>query len=134
MVEKGSGAIVNVSSLEGLLASPLSCAYSATKFAVTGMTKVAALELAPLGIRVNSIHPGVVRTPILEVAPGLDLASMVAPSVPMHRVAEPEEIANVAVFLASDASSYCTGAQFVVDGGAAAGHVIKVPDSVFAAT
>jgi 3alpha(or 20beta)-hydroxysteroid dehydrogenase len=106
--------------------------YTATKFAVRGMTKVAALELATSGIRVNSVHPGVVRTPILEVAPGLDLAAMIEPSVPMRRVGSPEEIANVNLFLASDESSYCTGAEFVVDGGAMAGHVIRVPDNVFA--
>lgn len=132
MTRAGRGSIINISSVEGLAGSPLACVYTATKFAVRGMTKVAALELAGSGIRVNSIHPGVVRTPILEVAPGLDLASMIEPSVPMKRVASPEEIANVTLFLASDESSYCTGAEFVVDGGAMAGHVMRVPDSVFA--
>jgi 3alpha(or 20beta)-hydroxysteroid dehydrogenase len=132
MIRAGKGSIINVSSIEGLAGSPLACAYAATKFAARGMTKVAALELAGSGIRVNSIHPGVVRTPIIEVAPGLDLAAMVEPKVPMQRVASPEEIASVIVFLASDESSYCTGAEFVVDGGAMAGHVIRVPDGVFA--
>jgi 3alpha(or 20beta)-hydroxysteroid dehydrogenase len=132
MTRAGRGSIINISSVEGLAGSPLACAYTATKFAVRGMTKVAALELAGSGIRVNSIHPGVVRTPILEVAPGLDLASMIEPSIPMKRVASPEEIANVTLFLASDESSYCTGAEFVVDGGAMAGHVMRVPDSIFA--
>jgi 3alpha(or 20beta)-hydroxysteroid dehydrogenase len=110
MIRAGKGSIINVSSIEGLAGSPLACAYAATKFAARGMTKVAALELAGSGIRVNSIHPGVVRTPIIEVAPGLDLAAMVEPKVPMQRVASPEEIASVIVFLASDESSYCTGA------------------------
>jgi 3alpha(or 20beta)-hydroxysteroid dehydrogenase len=132
MIRAGRGSIINISSVEGLAGSPLACVYTATKFAVRGMTKVAALELATSGIRVNSVHPGVVRTPILEVAPGLDLAAMIEPSVPMRRVGSPEEIANVTLFLASDESSYCTGAEFVVDGGAMAGHVIRVPDSVFA--
>jgi 3alpha(or 20beta)-hydroxysteroid dehydrogenase len=132
MIRAGRGSIINISSVEGLAGSPLACVYTATKFAVRGMTKVAALELATSGIRVNSVHPGVVRTPILEVAPGLDLAAMIEPSVPMRRVGSPEEIANVNLFLASDESSYCTGAEFVVDGGAMAGHVIRVPDNVFA--
>jgi 3alpha(or 20beta)-hydroxysteroid dehydrogenase len=132
MTSAGRGSIINISSIEGLAGSPLACVYTATKFAVRGMTKVAALELAGSGIRVNSIHPGVVRTPILEVAPGLDLATMIEPSVPLKRVASPEEIASVTVFLASDESSYCTGSEFVVDGGAMAGHVLGVPDNVFA--
>ncbi|MHB8465371.1 MAG: SDR family NAD(P)-dependent oxidoreductase [Acidimicrobiales bacterium] len=134
MTRAGRGSIVNISSVDGLFGSPMAIAYGATKFAVTGMTKVAALELAPAGIRVNSVHPGVVRTPILEVAPGLDLGSMIEPTVPLHRVGEAEEVANLSLFLASDESSYITGAAMVIDGGATAGHVIQVPQDVFAAS
>jgi 3alpha(or 20beta)-hydroxysteroid dehydrogenase len=109
--------IVNISSIEGIAGSPATIAYSASKFAVRGMTKVAAIELAPLGIRVNSIHPGGVRTPMLDPIGGVNLAARVEPLIPMKRLAAPEEIALLALFLASDESSYCTGSEFVADGG-----------------
>jgi 3alpha(or 20beta)-hydroxysteroid dehydrogenase len=99
----------------------MAIAYSASKFAVRGMTKVAALELAPLGIRVNSIHPGGVQTAMLDSIGGMDLAAIVEPSIPMKRLATPEEIALLALFLASDESSYCTGSEFIADGGVTAG-------------
>jgi 3alpha(or 20beta)-hydroxysteroid dehydrogenase len=85
------------------------------------MTKVAALEFAAYGIRVNSIHPGGVRTPMLDNLPGLDLAAHIEPRIPMGRLASDEEIAQMALFLASDRSSYCTGSEFVADGGLTAG-------------
>lgn len=127
MVAAGGGAIVNVSSVEGLAAAPLLVAYTASKFAIRGMTKVAALELAGKGVRVNSVHPGVVETGMLPTALGgqpVDL-SYVGKRVPMRRVGQPAEIAGLVVFLASDESSYCTGTEFVADGGATAGHSLS---------
>lgn len=127
MLDAGGGSIVNVSSVEGLAAAPLLTAYTASKFAIRGMTKVAALELAGRGVRVNSVHPGVVETGLLPTALGgqqVDL-SMVAKRVPMRRVGQPAEIAELVVFLASDDSSYCTGAEFVADGGVTAAHSLS---------
>jgi 3alpha(or 20beta)-hydroxysteroid dehydrogenase len=119
MTQGGGGSIINVSSVEGLHGSPGMVAYVASKFAVTGMTKVAALELGPLNIRVNSVHPGGIRTPMLDIPElaGVDLAGKVAAQTAVGRIGESDEVAEVVAFLASDASSYCTGAEFVVDGG-----------------
>ncbi|ORA11955.1 glucose 1-dehydrogenase [Mycobacterium arosiense] len=117
MTRSRRASIINISSVEGLAGSPGAVAYTASKFAVRGMTKVAALELATLGIRVNSIHPGGVLTPMVEQIGGTPMVKTVEPLIPMHRLAEPEEIARLALFLASDESSYCTGAEFVADGG-----------------
>ncbi|HEY0448079.1 glucose 1-dehydrogenase [Actinophytocola sp.] len=127
MVEAGTGSIVNVSSVEGLAAAPLLTAYTASKFAIRGMTKVAALELATKGVRVNSVHPGVIETGLLPTALGgqpVDLA-FVGKKVPMRRVGQPAEIAELVLFLASDESSYCTGAEFVADGGVTAAHSLS---------
>jgi 3alpha(or 20beta)-hydroxysteroid dehydrogenase len=127
MIGAGGGSIINVSSVEGLGAGPLLTAYTASKFAIRGMTKVAALELAREGVRVNSVHPGVVDTGLLPTALGgvdVDL-SYVAKRVPMRRVAAPAEIAELVLFLASDESSYCTGGEFVADGGVTAGHTLS---------
>jgi 3alpha(or 20beta)-hydroxysteroid dehydrogenase len=117
MTTAARASIVNISSIEGIAGSPATIAYSASKFAVRGMTKVAAIELAPLGIRVNSIHPGGVRTPMLDPIGGVNLAARVEPLIPMKRLATSDEIAFLALFLASDESSYCTGSEFVADGG-----------------
>lgn len=127
MVAAGSGSIINVSSVEGLAAAPMLTAYTASKFAIRGMTKVAALELASKGVRVNSVHPGVVETGLLPTALGgqpVDL-TYVGKKVPMRRVGQPAEIAQLVVFLASDESSYCTGAEFVADGGVTAAHSLS---------
>jgi 3alpha(or 20beta)-hydroxysteroid dehydrogenase len=127
MLEAGGGSIVNVSSVEGLAAAPLLTAYTASKFAIRGMTKVAALELAGRGVRVNSVHPGVIETGLLPTALGgqpVDL-SYVAKRVPMRRVGQPAEIAELVLFLASDESAYCTGAEFVADGGVTAAHSLS---------
>jgi 3alpha(or 20beta)-hydroxysteroid dehydrogenase len=127
MVTAGGGSIINVSSVEGLAAAPLLTAYTASKFAIRGMTKVAALELASKGVRVNSVHPGVVETGLLPAALGgqpVDLG-FVAKKVPMRRVGQPAEIAELVLFLASDDSSYCTGAEFVADGGVTAAHSLS---------
>ncbi len=117
MTERGGGSIVNISSGAGLRATTYMIAYAATKYAVTGMTASAAIELARNGIRVNSIHPGVIDTPMLGRA---SKADQVVKSTPLRRMGTPEEIANVALFLASDASSYMTGAHVPVDGGVVA--------------
>jgi 3alpha(or 20beta)-hydroxysteroid dehydrogenase len=115
MIANGGGSIVNVSSVEGLAGTSWVHAYVASKFAVRGLTKSAALELVTHGIRVNSIHPGLVRTPMSEGVPEDFL------TIPMARAAEPVEVSNFVLFLASDESRYSTGAEFVVDGGLTAG-------------
>lgn len=123
MVASGGGSIVNISSIEGLAGAPGCVAYSASKHAVVGMTKSAALELAPLGIRVNSVNPGPVDTAMARMAEadGIDVAGLIAAKSPMQRLGTVEEIAKFVCFLASDDTSYCTGASFVVDGGWLAG-------------
>lgn len=104
------GAIVNVSSTAGLAGFPEATAYVASKWGVRGMTKAAALELGGDAIRVNSLHPGLIDTPMTTgFAPNL--------AQPIPRAGQVEEVARMVLFLASDDSSYCTGAEFVVDGG-----------------
>jgi 3alpha(or 20beta)-hydroxysteroid dehydrogenase len=119
MVERGSGAIVNISSIAGMQGSPGAVAYGASKWAVRGMTKGAASELGRYGIRVNSIHPGLIETPMLHEIPGIDAggADRWVRRIPIGRVAEANEVAKLALFLASDESSYCSGSEFIVDGG-----------------
>jgi 3alpha(or 20beta)-hydroxysteroid dehydrogenase len=123
MSRQGAGSIVNISSIDGLVGVAGMTSYAASKFAVTGMTRTAALELGPRGIRVNSIHPGVIRTPLVDQAPPEVLARLqvVLDRQPIPRMGTPEEVAYLALYLASDESSYCTGAQFVIDGGHLAG-------------
>ena len=120
MKAAGSGSIVNISSVRGLVGATELLAYTATKFAVRGMTKAAALELGPHGVRVNSIHPGAVAT---RLAGDVDLDQLDArfADQPIGRIARPAEIAALALFLASDESSYSTGSEFVADGGVSAG-------------
>lgn len=124
MTRSGGGSIVNISSVDGMTGMFGVVAYVSSKFAVRGMTKTAALELGPLGIRVNSIHPGGVDTPMLHPdIPGMadmDMSPFFA-KVPLGRIGQPEDIAQLASFLASDESSYCTGSEFVIDGGLLAG-------------
>jgi 3alpha(or 20beta)-hydroxysteroid dehydrogenase len=115
MKEAGRGSIINISSIEGM-AGTIGChGYTASKFAVRGLTKSAALELGPSGIRVNSIHPGLIKTPMTEWVPD-DIFQTA-----LGRPAEPKEVSNLVVYLASDESSYSTGSEFVVDGGTTAG-------------
>ena len=119
MIELGGGAIVNISSVAGLRGGAGGFAYTASKWAVRGMTKSAAVQLARYGIRVNSIHPGLIETPMLHSIPGIDAGGLdnALRRVPMRRVAEANEVAKLALFLVSDDSSYSTGAEFIIDGG-----------------
>jgi 3alpha(or 20beta)-hydroxysteroid dehydrogenase len=119
MINAGSGSIVNISSVAGLQGTPGSFAYGASKWAVRGMTKSAARELGRWGIRVNSIHPGLIDTPMLHEVPGIDAdgGARMLRNTPIRRVAQPEEVARLALFLASEESSYSRGAEFVIDGG-----------------
>lgn len=126
MASKKSGSIVNISSVEGLAASQWVVSYVASKFAVRGMTKCAALELGGLGIRVNSIHPGGIKTDMLKPG-GIDVTG-VFEKVPLGRVGEPIEVARLALWLASDESAYCTGSEFVIDGGLMAGINVSAED------
>jgi 3alpha(or 20beta)-hydroxysteroid dehydrogenase len=119
MIEAGSGSIINISSIAGMRSSGTGFAYGASKWAVRGMTKTAARELGRFGIRVNSIHPGLIETAMLHQLPGIDAGGMdrALRQVPLRRVAEADEVAKLALFLASDDSSYSTGSEFIVDGG-----------------
>ncbi|MCU1455015.1 MAG: 3-alpha-hydroxysteroid dehydrogenase [Acidimicrobiales bacterium] len=121
MREAGGGSIINISSVDGLRGLNGVFAYASTKWAVRGMTKCAAMELGHLGIRVNSVHPGGVRTPMNDPHIGdMDIDAMFA-NLPIPRLMEPEEVAQLNLFLASDESSYCTAADFTADGGWTAG-------------
>ncbi|MGP7961244.1 SDR family NAD(P)-dependent oxidoreductase [Sanguibacter sp. A247] len=120
MLAKGGGSIVNTASIGGLFATPTAAAYITSKGAIVMMTKTAALEYAGDNIRVNAIGPGVTRTPWLDKLDP-ELLEGLAAQVPQGRVGEPEEMANVAAFLASDEASHVTGQVWVIDGGRSAG-------------
>lgn len=119
MMERNTGAIVNISSIAGMQGSPGAIAYGASKWAVRGMTKSAATELGRYGIRVNSIHPGIIETPMLHEIPAFESGNSdrFIRRIPLGRVADAHEVAKLALFLASDESSYCSGAEFIVDAG-----------------
>ena len=118
MLKAGHGSIVNISSIAGIAANygfP-SLAYVASKFAVRGMTKATAIEYGPHNIRVNSVHPGFIQTPMMVEATneeGGDALSL----IPLGRIADPQEVSNLVLFLASDESSYITGSEHLVDAG-----------------
>jgi 3alpha(or 20beta)-hydroxysteroid dehydrogenase len=123
--QAGGGVIINTSSTSGFVGMPGLTAYTASKFAVRGMTKCAAMELGHLGIRVNSVHPGGIDTDMTRLPEWKDVdKDLVYRSQPIARIGRPEEVAGLMVFLASDDSSYCTGAEFLVDGGMTAGPPI----------
>jgi len=124
MTAAGGGSIINISSIEGFAGAAGLSAYSASKFAVRGLTRTAAQELGRHGIRVNSVHPGGVLTSMAFTAAQafaeVDQAALFK-AMPIPRLAEPIEISRLVAFLASDASSYSTGAEFVADGGLLSG-------------
>ena len=126
MIAGGGGSIITISSVGGIEGTFGMAPYVSSKFAVRGMTKVAALEYARHGIRVNSVHPGPVDTAMLDRAHwhGAEVRPAMAEAMPLGRLGQPAEIAEMVLFLASDASSYCTGAEFVADGGHLAGVFI----------
>jgi 3alpha(or 20beta)-hydroxysteroid dehydrogenase len=122
MTKAGGGSIVNISSVEGFTGAAGLSAYSASKFAVRGMTKAAAQELARFGIRVNSVHPGGVLTRmVVDSAGARSDGEAFLKSMPLGRFAEPVEISRLVAYLASDESSYSTGSEFIADGGMLAG-------------
>lgn len=114
MKQHGAGSIINISSIAGLGAAPQCPAYSAAKWAVRGMSKSAALQYAADGVRVNSVHPGLIETTMMDEFPvGRD---KLVKRVPVGRLGDAIEVARVVLFLASDDASYCTGHEFTVDG------------------
>lgn len=110
-----TASIINISSINGLQAGALG--YTDTKFAVRGMTKAAAKQLAPHNIRVNSVHPGAINTPMVRESANSEKIEAIAQTIPLGRMAEPNEVSQLVLFLASDDSSYSTGSEFIVDGG-----------------
>jgi 3alpha(or 20beta)-hydroxysteroid dehydrogenase len=129
MIRYGGGTIINISSVNGLRGTGGSAAYDATKWAVRGMSKSVALEFADRGIRVNTVHPGAIDTPMLNPGGG-DMSGLAKSfKIPMGRVGESNEVAYASLFLASDAASYISGAELAVDGAWTAGIVLgKIAD------
>jgi cyclopentanol dehydrogenase len=116
MRRRGGGSIINISSIYCIIGSPGSAAYHGTKGAVRLLTKAAAVQYAGEKIRVNSVHPGVILTPMVDIVPREDLQPLIE-MAPMKRGAQPEEVGWAVVFLASDEASFVTGTELVVDGG-----------------
>lgn len=116
MRDAGGGSIINISSVAGVRGTSTLFAYTSTKWAVRGMTKSAALELARFNIRVNVIFPGVIDTPMNDGNPA-HMNEVLVRSTPMRRMGRPEEVAEAVLFLASPNSSFATGAELAIDGG-----------------
>jgi 3alpha(or 20beta)-hydroxysteroid dehydrogenase len=115
------GSIINVTSIAALTGRAGLGAYAASKWAVRGLSRAAALEFAPYKVRVNSIIPGVIETPMTQDAYGTEQMLQRGAQLPVGRVGQPLDIANLALFLASDMSSFCTGGEYLCDGGETAG-------------
>lgn len=115
MQKAEGGSIVNISSMNGIVGGAVG--YTDSKFAVRGMTKAAALQVGHLGIRVNSVHPGVIETPMVTEGDAVEQIEEFAKQIPMRRMAQSEEVTNMVLFLASSESSYSTGSEFIIDGG-----------------
>jgi 3alpha(or 20beta)-hydroxysteroid dehydrogenase len=120
MVRRGGGSIINIASAAAFHGSLNGSLYAATKWAVRGLTRSAAIELAPLGIRVNAIMPGPIDTPMLRETQDPQVVARLGRTVPLRRLGEASEVAPAVAFLASDASSFITGAELAVDGGISA--------------
>lgn len=122
MIKAGIGSIVNISSIAGMAAvyGAPNIAYTASKFAVRGMTKQIAIEYGKHNIRCNTIHPGFIKTPMMAAATD-EAGGEAVGMIPLGRLAEPREVSNLAIFLASDESSFITGMEHVIDGGMTAG-------------
>ena len=127
IADAGGGTIVNISSVNGIVGAAGIAGYVSSKFALRGFTKTAALELGALGIRVNSVHPGPIDTAMLspDNFGGFDMRPMLKGLLPVGRIGTVEEVAELVVWLSSDASSFCTGSEFVIDGGFLAGPLIR---------
>ncbi|TPQ19059.1 SDR family oxidoreductase [Streptomyces sporangiiformans] len=117
MRARGQGSVVNISSAAGLMGFADGIGYVASKWGVRGMTKAAALDMAGTGVRINSVHPGVIRTPM-----GVSASPELFAHQPVPRIGEPEEVTRMVLFLASDDASYTTGGEFLIDGGQTIGH------------
>ena len=123
MIERGKGSIVNISSVDGMKGANGLGAYCSSKWALRGLTRVAALELGHRGVRVNSVHPGGVNTVMSNPAQaGREDVNRAYAGIPLQRIGEPEEVARASLFLASDEASYLCGAEIAVDGGMLAGQ------------
>jgi 3alpha(or 20beta)-hydroxysteroid dehydrogenase len=117
-----AGSVVNIASVAGMRANPFEIAYASSKFAVRAMSQVAALEFAPHKIRVNSIYPGLVETPMTMLEEYKEVIVGIKERNPLKRIASAEDISNMILFLASEEASYVTAGEFVVDGGTIAGY------------
>lgn len=115
MQKAEGGSIVNISSMNGIVGGAVG--YTDSKFAVRGLTKAAALQVGHLGIRVNSVHPGVIETPMVTEGDAVEQIKEFAKHIPLRRMAQSEEVTNMVLFLASSDSSYSTGSEFIIDGG-----------------
>ncbi len=126
VMKQRGGSIVNISSVAGMIGSAGAISYTSSKWAVRGMTKTAALELADYNIRVNSVHPGLIDTDMVRKGVGPERSKEITSGIPLERVGTVAEAAYLVLYLASDESTYCTGSEFVVDGGHVAGRPRKM--------